>query len=154
MYKPFTDDFLKLIGDANICKDYYRICSAHQIDPVERVNINAQAVLAAAAGKVLVKKIKDPAIVYELQSLPLDASLLFVLKASGDVDALFSVLFRGEEQSGSFASLCNRALNAKGLPVPNPPFIKPVYASLNELIVVFQELSGLMLNLIKLCENS
>ncbi len=154
MYKPFTDDFLSIVGDSGICEEYYRICFAHQTDPVERIKINARDVLAAAAGKIPLTKVKDPAIMYELGNLPPNTELAFVLKSSGDVDALFSVQFKGEMQSGGFASLCNRTLNAKGLPAPTPPFIKPVYASIEELIVVFQELSALMRTLIELCDRS
>lgn len=154
MYQPFTDSFLKMIANSAICDEYYRICDAYRTDPTEPVKINARAILKAASERINLRKLEGPGISYEVGGLSEMAELRFILQKAGSVETFFSVQYEDAIQSGRFPILCNLALSNDGRPIPNPPYPKPVYASIEELIAVFQELSALMRTLIELCENS
>lgn len=153
MYQPFTGSFLSMIADSAICDEYYRVCDVHRTDPTEPVKINARAILKAASERINLRKLEGPGVSYEVGGLPEAAELRFILQKAGSIETFFSVRYGDAIQSGRFPILCNMALSSEGRPVPNPPYPKPVYASIEELIVVFQELLALMRTLIELCEK-
>ncbi len=112
----------------------------------------APAVLRASAGKVQLTKLGGPGTVFQLDGLPDHISLNFIVQGRSSVETDFSVPFGGEIQRGTFAILCNAVTAASGA-APNPPYPRPDFRSLEELVTIFGELEVLVRKLGKVAAN-
>jgi hypothetical protein len=133
----FSTAFLAAVNESGICTAYYSLCQDHPLRPnAPLAKTPASAVLKAAAPQVLLTKLGGPGSVFRLDGLPDKMSLNFIIQGRSSVETDFSVPFGDFVQRGTFAILCNAATVAAGLPAPNPPYPRPEFRSMEELVTI------------------
>ena len=86
--------------------------------------------------------------------MPDDASLSFIIQGRGFVETSFSLRFGDGEAHGTFATLCNAATVYGNAPAPRPPYPRPEFRSIEELLEIFERLSDLFREFIRLTEEN
>ena len=138
-------EFLATVAASDICRSYYALCHEHPLRPeMAKENAAAKQVLDAAAGLVPLEKLRGPGSAYRLLSLPNGISLNFIIQGRSAIETDFTVPFSGTCQRGTFAILCNAASTINGGPAPRPPYPRPTFHSLDELIAIFRQFDGLV----------
>lgn len=141
----FNPDFLAAVADSDVCGSYYDLCREHPLRigaPIEKAP--ATAVLKAAAGRISLRKLSGPGTVFQLGGLPEGVSLNFIVQSRTTVETDFTVPFKGAQEGGTFAIVCNAALAHTRKSVPNPPYPRPESHSLEELLAIFQSFDALV----------
>ncbi len=141
----FLPHFLAAVSESGICSAYYSLCREHPL----RLNVPlakapASAVLKAATGQVLLKRLDGPGTVFRLDGLPDRVSLNFIIQGRSSVETDFSVSFGDGAQRGTFAILCNAATVAASLAAPNPAYPRPDFRSIEELVTILSKFDALV----------
>ena len=144
----FAPEFLSAVAASNICSSYYDLCNKHplRID-APPAKSPFKEVLKAAVGRVQLTKLSGPGTVYQLDGLPDGVALNFIVQGRSTVETDFVVPYKETKEGGTFAILCNAALAHSGQALPTPPYPRPQFCSLDELLVIFQSFDGLVRNL-------
>lgn len=141
----FLPGFLAAVSESGICTAYYSLCGEYPLRlNVPLVKAPASAVLKAAAGQVSLAKLVGPGTVFRLDGLPDRVSLNFIIQGRSSVETDFAVPFGDGAQRGTFAILCNAATVAAGLAVPNPPYPRPDFRSIEELVAILSKFEALV----------
>lgn len=138
---PFLSAALK----AGIHTSYYALCDAHPLNlDAPKVSLAAKAVLGAAAGHLPLEKLRGPGAVYKLVALPEGMELNFILLGRDTVDTHFRISTAEAVHESSFAILSKNLLQVSGAPDPDPPYPRPSFYSMAELIGILQEFDRLV----------
>ena len=141
----FAPEFLALVSNSDVCSSYYALCREHPLRlDVPLAKAPWKDILQAAAGRVPLTRLRDPGRVFQLGGLPHDVSLNFIIQGGGTVETDLVVPWRGTPQRGTFAILCNQATGYSGNPLPDPPYPRPEFHSLDELLIVVQRFDTLI----------
>ena len=144
----FTAETLNAANHADICGAYYRLCKEHPFVPgANHKKVPYKDVLVAAEGTVQLSKLRGPGTVFKVGDLPEGLSLNFIVQSGGSVETHFTIGGMGQEQQGTFATLCNEALKHSGHAAPNPPYPRPICESSTELAAAFRKLQELAVGL-------
>lgn len=146
----FPNEFLDAVMNAGICDMYYSICAEHTL----RLNAtkeasSSRAVLAAAKGRIGIKELDGPGAVFQLTDAPEPLAMNFIIQSRGSIETDFTVPFEADLQRATFATLCNAATLHAGKARSNPPYPRPTFLSVEELIAIFEKLRSLLLRLPK-----
>lgn len=147
----FNPDFLAVVEKSGICNAYYALCREHPIRigaPIEKAP--AKAVLKAAEGRVLLSKLSGPGTVFQLGGLPENVALNFIVQSRTTVETDFSVPYKDSQRRGTFAIICNAALEQSKGNIPSPPYPRPESHSIEELLSIFQSFDALIRKLARL----
>jgi hypothetical protein len=151
----FPDEFLSAVALSEVCTSYYGLCRVHPLRTgAPKAQAPAKEVIKAAAGRVPISKLSGPGSVYRLGGLPAGTSLAFILQGRCTVETDFTVLFRGAQQRGTFAILCKDASAYGGQALATPPYPRPNFYSLEELLGIFHELDVLVRKLASVANGS
>jgi hypothetical protein len=143
----FSSGFLTAVEAAGICDRYYGVCAEHPLRPgPPQGSISGKTILEAAKGEVPLRKLQGPGTVFLLEDLPVALVLNFIIQGRTTVETDFSVSHQGQQERGTFAVLCYSALAATGRPFHNPLYPRPMFASVQELIVIMQKLRAVLLS--------
>jgi hypothetical protein len=141
----FPHEFLSAVALSDVCTSYYGLCQMHPLRTgAPKVQAPAKEVIKAAAGRVALTKLGGPGSAYLLGGLPAGTSLAFILQGRCTVETDFTVLFRGVQQRGTFSILCKDASAYGGQVLANPPYPRPNFYALEELLDIFYELDVLV----------
>jgi hypothetical protein len=144
----FSNGFLTAVDAAGICDRYYGVCAEHPFRPgPPQGSISAKTVIDAARGAVPLRKLQGPGTVFQLDDLPAGLALNFIIQSRTTVETDFSVLRQGQQERGTFAVLCHAALGSTGHPFHNPPYPRPMFSSVQELIAIMQKLRTVLLDI-------
>jgi hypothetical protein len=147
----FSQDFLAAVG---ICATYYSLCREHPLRlDVPLAKAPATAVLKASAGHVSLTRLGGPGSVFQLNGLPDGTALNLIVQGRSSIETDFSVPFGSDNHRGTLAILCNAATIAGGTAVPNPPYPRPDFRSVDELVAIFGKLEALVRELGALATN-
>lgn len=140
-----TPDFLAVILSSGICPAYYELCKQHPLRAgTPAAQASAKAILKAAAGRVSLTQAAGASSVFELGALPKGVSLNFIVQGRTAVETDFAIRIGVNDVCCTFAVACHDAAKAAGLPTPDPPYPRPEFHSLEELIGIFEQLDGLI----------
>ncbi len=141
----FAPEFLAFVSNSDVCSEYYALCREHplRID-VPLAKAPWREILRAAAGRVPLTKLGGPGTVVRLGGLPEGVSLDFIIQGRSTVDTIFDVPWRGQSECGRFAILCNLSTECSGNPLPDPPYPRPEFHSLDELLTILQRFDTLI----------
>ncbi|MGV7185318.1 hypothetical protein [Xanthomonas axonopodis] len=141
----FPSSFLSAVSKSGICAANYSLCREHPLRlDIPLAKAPASAVLKVATGQVSLTKLGGPGTVFQLNGLPDEVSLNFIIQGRSSVETDFAVPFGNEVQRGTFASLCNAATVAAGLAAPNPPYPRPDFRSIEELVTILSKFEALV----------
>jgi hypothetical protein len=144
----FTPEILAAAIHEGICDAYYKLCEEHPFVPgANNEKARYKDVLMAAEGTVQLTRLGGPGTVFGAGGLPDGLSLNFIIQSGNSVETHFIIRGAGNEQQGTFATLCNDALRYAGLPPPNPAYPRPVCSSTTELVGAFRALQELAITL-------
>jgi hypothetical protein len=149
----FTPRFLSHVSLSGVCARYYEICSEHPSrldEPLSRVR--ATEIVTAATGRLSLSKLPGPGTVLQLDGLLPSVMLRFILQGRCSVETDFSVNFDERVERGTLAVLAHAALLHSGAEALRPPYPRPEFHSIDELLVIFQKLGNLA-NAIASVEN-
>ena len=140
----FSRGFLHTLISSGACDAYYSICEQHPLRPGNtRSAFSAAAVLEAAKGVVSVSRLRGPGSVYQLDGLPDGMALNFILQRGG-LETDFTVPSAEGTQRGTFAIACHAASVEAGRTPRNPPYPRPEFLSIDELVAIFAKLDSLV----------
>lgn len=151
--KFFSEAFLQAIVTAGLHQQYYQICKGHPANHAGKVKVAVRDVLEAAKDRVSIKKLKGPSLTYVFDDIAEGYELRAVLYLTGAVQVSFSAYYRGKQQAGPLTMLAHHATLVTSGSEPNPPYQRPDYRSVDELIAIFEEIQKLMSDIIDLCEK-
>jgi|APAra7269097289_1048552.scaffolds.fasta_scaffold07918_1 hypothetical protein len=141
----YSPDFLSAVAESGICSAYYSLCRDHPLrldEPLAKAP--GAEILRVANGTLQLKSLAGPGTVLQLVGLPEHISLNFIVQGRSSVETDFSVRFGDVIERGTFAVLCNVATTSTGGPVSNPPYPRPNFHSLEELIKIMCRLDTLV----------
>ncbi len=85
--------------------------------------------------------------------MPDGSSLNFIIQGHSSVEASFSFRYENGEVRGTFATLCNATMAHGNVPARKPPYPRPEFRSIEELLKILERLSDLFRPVILLTED-
>jgi hypothetical protein len=150
----FSHGLLSNVWSSHICGAYYDLCHAHPPRPeVVPIRATARDVLKMAEGRLSISKQSGHGTTFQVGDMPNGSSLNFIIHGYSAVEASFSLLFEKGEVRGTFATLCNAATAYGNAPAHNPPYPRPEFRSIEELLETLEHLSDLFRELLRLTEE-
>jgi hypothetical protein len=136
--------FLRAAADCGIHSSYYALCDNHPLRPsLPSISISSKNLLEATSGAVPLEKLRGPGSVYKLLALPDGIALNLIIQQRTTVETHFNISSGETIRTGTFAILCKQILESNDEPVRSPPYPRPTFHSIEELIdilVVFDKL--------------
>lgn len=147
----FTPDFLSFVTRCGASARYYEICVEHPLRLEERpLAVRAPEIVAAAGGRMNLSKLPGPGTVLQLHELMPGVTLRFILQGRRSVETDFSVTFGAGTERGTLAVLSHAAALYSGAEPHRPPYPRPEFHSMDELLAIFQKLGILVNDIAKL----
>lgn len=149
----FTPDFLSLVTRCGTSARYYEICAEHPFRLEEPPSpARATEIIAAAGGRMHLSKLPGPGTVLQLHDLLPGVALRFILQGRRSVETDFSIKFGAGIERGTLAVLSHAATLHSGVEPNRPPYPRPEFHSIDELLAIFQTLEILVNDIAKLQE--
>ena len=131
--------FFKTAIEVGTHESYYALCDAYPFrSEAPRIETSAKNIMAATSGLIPLEKLSGPGSVYKLLALPDGVGLNFIIQGRQIVETHFRIDADGITQEGSFAILCKGLLQVSGCESRTPPYPRPAFYSLDELIAIFR----------------
>lgn len=142
----FTPNFLSFVTRCRTSARYYEICAEHPLRLDERPSsVRATEIVAAAGGRMNLSKLPGPGTVLQLHEMLPGVMLRFILQGRRSVETDFSVTFGSGTERGTLAVLSHAAALHSGVEPHRPPYPRPEFHSMDELLAIFQKL-GILVN--------
>ncbi|UXS03809.1 hypothetical protein [Agrobacterium tumefaciens] len=123
---------------------YYKLCAGYPLRPEEpSIALPSKNLLAATADIIPLEKLRGPGSVYRHLSLPEGLSLNFIIQGRSIVETHFSIETNGTRHESSFAILSKELTEFAGTAKHVPPYPRPAFYSLNELLGILQSFDEL-----------
>ena len=147
----FSPGLLSTVWSSRICGAYYDLCSRHPPRPeVVPVRTTTRDILKMAECRLSISKLSGPGSTFQMGDMPDGASLSFIIQGRSSVETGFSLRFEDGEVRGTFATLCNAAMAYGSAPAPRPPYPRPEFRSIEELLDILERLSDLFREFLRL----
>lgn len=141
----YTSDFLAAVAASDIGPAYYALCREHPIRlDASPVKASSKDILKVASGRVAIENLQGRGTGFSLGALPDGVSLNFILQGRCTVETDFVVPFDTNPQSGTFATLCRAASIFHGGGHASPPYPRPNFYSIDELLDIFEKFDALI----------
>ncbi|MGR3909832.1 hypothetical protein Q3A80_22595 [Burkholderia sp. SR8] len=147
----FTSDFLSLVTQCGTSARYYAICAEHPLRLEEPLSpVRATAIVTAASGRMNLSRLPGPGTVWQLNGLLPGVMLRFILQGRRSVETDFSIESGAGIERGTLAVLSHAVALYSGAGLHRPPYPRPEFHSIEELLVIFEKLGNLVNDIGKL----